>query len=137
VPVLGNLRDLDPEKGILGLMDLAREYGPIYRLQMPGADVVVVGSQELVDELCDESRFDKMLHRPLRQVRDFAGDGLFTAETAEENWGAAHRILMPAFGPAALAGCSTAWPTSPTRRRSSGNGRGPASVSTSPTTPPG
>jgi len=39
---------------------------------------------------------------PLRNVRDFAGDGLFTADTDEPNWGAAHRILMPAFGPAAL-----------------------------------
>ena len=35
-------------------------------------------------------------------MRDFAGDGLFTAWTEEPNWGAAHRILMPAFGPAAL-----------------------------------
>jgi len=26
----------------------------------------------------------------------------FTADTVEPNWGAAHRILMPAFGPAAL-----------------------------------
>jgi cytochrome P450/NADPH-cytochrome P450 reductase len=55
-----------------------------------------------VNELCDESRFDKKLHSALRGVRDFAGDGLFTAETEEPNWGAAHRILMPAFGPAAL-----------------------------------
>jgi cytochrome P450/NADPH-cytochrome P450 reductase len=101
-PLLGNLPDVDAEKGVLGLMELAREYGPIYRLELPGADIVVVGSQELVDELCDERRFDKTLHRSLRQVRDFAGDGLFTAWTDEPNWGAAHRILMPAFGPAAL-----------------------------------
>src|SRR3954452_25433489 len=101
-PVVGNLPDLDPEKGIFGLMELAREHGPIYRLELPGTELLVVSSQELVDELCDERRFDKKLHNPLRNVRDFAGDGLFTAETAEPNWGAAHRILMPAFGPAAL-----------------------------------
>jgi cytochrome P450/NADPH-cytochrome P450 reductase len=101
-PLVGNLPDLDAEKGIWGLVDLAREYGPIYRLELLGREMVVVGSQELVDELCDESRFDKKLHAPLMNVRDFAGDGLFTAETGEPNWGAAHRILMPAFGPAAL-----------------------------------
>ncbi|TQM09076.1 cytochrome P450/NADPH-cytochrome P450 reductase [Pseudonocardia kunmingensis] len=101
-PLVGNLPDLDAEKGIFGLMELADEHGPIYRLDVPGGDLVVVSSQELVDELCDESRFDKKLHNPLRNVRDFAGDGLFTAETDEPNWGAAHRILMPAFGPAAL-----------------------------------
>jgi cytochrome P450/NADPH-cytochrome P450 reductase len=102
LPLLGNLADLDSDKGVFALVELAREYGPIYRLALPGEDLVVVSSQELVDELCDERRFDKKLHRPLRNVRDFAGDGLFTAETQEPNWGTAHRILMPAFGPAAL-----------------------------------
>jgi cytochrome P450/NADPH-cytochrome P450 reductase len=101
-PVVGNLSDLDPERGIWSMVDLAREHGPIYRLDLLGNDIVVVTSQELVDELCDESRFDKLVQGPLRNVRDFAGDGLFTADTAEPNWGAAHRILMPAFGPAAL-----------------------------------
>ncbi|GAA0943035.1 bifunctional cytochrome P450/NADPH--P450 reductase [Actinocorallia libanotica] len=104
LPVLGNLPDLDAEKGVFGLVELAERYGPIYRLELLGEDMVVIGSQELVDELCDESRFDKKLHRALRNVRGFAGDGLFTAETWEPNWGRAHRILMPAFGPAALRG---------------------------------
>ncbi|MEQ3553935.1 cytochrome P450 [Pseudonocardia nematodicida] len=98
-PVVGNLPDLDAEKGIFGLMELADTYGPIYRLDVPGGRLVVVSSQELVDELCDESRFDKKVHTPLRHVRDFAGDGLFTAETDEPNWGAAHRILMAAMHP--------------------------------------
>src|SRR5687768_6593770 len=99
LPLLGNLADVDADKGVFALAELAREFGPIYRLELPGDDIVVISSQELVDELCDEQRFDKKLHRPLRNVRDFAGDGLFTAETQEPNWGAAHRILMPAFGP--------------------------------------
>jgi cytochrome P450/NADPH-cytochrome P450 reductase len=102
LPLLGNLIDLGADKGIFGLMELAERYGPIYRLELPGENLVVVSSQELVDELCDERRFDKKLHRSLQNVRDFAGDGLFTAETQEPNWGAAHRVLMPAFGPAAL-----------------------------------
>ncbi|WP_037062825.1 bifunctional cytochrome P450/NADPH--P450 reductase [Pseudonocardia acaciae] len=101
-PLVGNLPDLDAGKGIFGLVELADEYGPIYRLELLDRDLVVVSSRELVDELCDEQRFDKKLHTPLQNVRDFAGDGLFTAETQEPNWGAAHRILMPAFGPPAL-----------------------------------
>lgn len=103
MPLLGNLPELASGEGVFGLVELAERYGPIYRLELPqGDDLVVVSSQELVNELCDERRFDKKLHQPLRNVRDFAGDGLFTAETQEPNWGAAHRILMPAFGPAAL-----------------------------------
>ncbi len=101
-PFVGNLLDLDPEKGIYGPMDLAKEYGPLFRLEVLGRELLIVSSQELVNELCDESRFDKKLHSALQGVRDFTGDGLFTAETQEPNWGAAHRILMPAFGPAAL-----------------------------------
>jgi len=100
-PLLGNLPDMT-RGGAESLVDLARAYGPIFRLQLPGRELVVVSSQELVNELCDEKRFDKKVHAALRQVREFTGDGLFTAETQEPNWGRAHRILMPAFGPAAL-----------------------------------
>lgn len=42
------------------------------------------------------------MHGPLREIRAFAGDGLFTAFEKEPNWGKAHRILMPAFGPMAM-----------------------------------
>src|SRR5262245_43375765 len=101
-PVVGNIPDLDAEALVQGLMRLAREFGPIFRLEVAGREMVVVGSQALVDELCDERRFDKKVHRPLENIREFAGDGLFTAYTQEPNWGKAHRILMPVFGPAAL-----------------------------------
>ncbi len=57
-----------------------------------------------MNEVCDETRFGKKLHRPLQFVRDFAGDGLFTANTDEPNWGRAHRLLMPAFGPLGVRG---------------------------------
>jgi cytochrome P450 / NADPH-cytochrome P450 reductase len=101
-PLLKNLKDLDPKGPIQGLMRLARTYGPIFRLSLPGRDMIVVSSQELVNELCDEHRFDKKVHAPLENIRAFAGDGLFTAYTQEPNWAKAHRILMPAFGPAAI-----------------------------------
>ncbi len=101
-PLLKNLKDLDPERPVQSLMRLARLYGPIFRLQLPGREMLVVSSQALVDELCDEQRFDKKVHAPLENIRTFAGDGLFTAYTHEPNWAKAHRILMPAFGPAAM-----------------------------------
>lgn len=103
-PVVGNIPDLDPHAPVQSLIRLARQYGPIFRLELPGREMIVVSSQELVNELCDEKRFDKKVHAALQQVRDFAGDGLFTAETQEPDWGKAHRILMPVFGPAALRG---------------------------------
>src|SRR6266545_750496 len=59
---VANLFDLDPHKPMESLMKLAREYGPIYQLATPGsAPRAIVSGFDLVDELCDESRFDKML----------------------------------------------------------------------------
>lgn len=103
-PLLGNLRELDQDSPIQSLMRLAREFGPIFRLDLPGRSPIFVSSRELVHELCDEERFDKRVHAPLQEIRAFAGDGLFTARTDETNWGKAHRILMPAFGPIGLRG---------------------------------
>jgi len=101
-PILGNLREIDVRAPAQSLMRLARTYGPIYRLRLPSGDRLVVCSQALVHEVSDDTRFDKKVHRALENIRDFAGDGLFTAYTEEPNWGKAHRILMSAFGPAAL-----------------------------------
>ncbi|WP_068426999.1 bifunctional cytochrome P450/NADPH--P450 reductase [Piscicoccus intestinalis] len=104
-PVVGTLYAIDPEAPVQSNMKLAQQYGEIIKHQFPGRPpVYFVSSQRLVDELCDESRFDKRVHTPLENIRAFAGDGLFTAYTPEENWGKAHRILMPAFSPVALKG---------------------------------
>jgi cytochrome P450/NADPH-cytochrome P450 reductase len=101
-PILKNLKDLDPKGPVQGLMRLARIFGPIFRLSFADSDMLVVSSQALVNELCDEKRFDKRVHAPLKAIRALAGDGLFTAYTQEPNWAKAHRILMPAFGPASI-----------------------------------
>ncbi|HYF65853.1 MAG TPA: cytochrome P450 [Herpetosiphonaceae bacterium] len=101
-PLLGNVPELDSDGVIQSLMELARELGPIFRITTPARTSLIISSQELVAEACDEARFDKFVHGPLQHIRDFAGDGLFTARTAEANWGKAHRLLMPAFGPLAM-----------------------------------
>lgn len=102
--LLGNLLALGTTTPIQDMMKLAREYGPIYWLDMMGKPVVVVSGFSLVDELCDETRFDKSVKGALRRVRAFAGDGLFTAYTQEPNWSRAHNILLPNFGQKAMQG---------------------------------
>ena len=98
-PFIGNLRTVDGDAPVQGFMRLARIHGPIYQLDFSGSPLIVVSSQALVDELCDESRFGKRISGALKNIRDFAGDGLFTARSDEPNWAIAHRLLMPAFGP--------------------------------------
>src|ERR1700730_10113675 len=101
-PILGNLLNLDRAGPVQGFMRLAKKYGPIYKLALRKTFLVVVSSHELVNELCDEARFDKSIDGALRKVRQFAGDGLFTAETSEPNWQKARNILLPNFNQRAM-----------------------------------
>ncbi|MEP7355763.1 MAG: cytochrome P450, partial [Anaerolineales bacterium] len=103
-PVLGNLLDLKPPNPVQSLMALARQFGPIYRMRLPDRKFVVLSSQALVNEVCDETRFHKNLSPALRNVRAFAGDGLFTSWTHEPNWHKAHSILLPNFSQQAMQG---------------------------------
>jgi cytochrome P450/NADPH-cytochrome P450 reductase len=56
----------------------------------------------MINEVCDEKRFKKTLKSVLGVVREGVHDGLFTAFEDEPNWGKAHRILIPAFGPLSI-----------------------------------
>ncbi len=102
--LVGNLPDIGADSHVQNFMRIAQEYGPIVQLDFPGRQLVLVSGFDLVDELSDESRFDKKVWSPLRKVRQFAGDGLFTAETQEPNWHKAHNILMPNFSTKAMQG---------------------------------
>lgn len=100
--LLENLLDLSATSPIQDMVRLAREYGPIYRLEMRGRVAIVLSGYELVNEVCDEKRFDKSIRGALRLVRRFSGDGLFTSKTEEPNWSKAHNILLPNFGHRAM-----------------------------------
>ncbi|WJR80590.1 cytochrome P450 [Bradyrhizobium sp. NP1] len=101
-PVVGNMLSLDSTAPVQHLARLAKELGPIYWLDMMGAPIVIVSGYDLVDELSDEKRFDKAVRGSLRRVRAVGGDGLFTADTNEPNWGKAHNILLQPFGNRAM-----------------------------------
>ena len=104
--LVGNLFDVDAAHPLEGLADLARKYGPIYRLEVPGlGSRIIASSFELVDPLCDESKFDKNVGGGLRALASGpAGRGLFTSETEDPNWRKAHNVLLPAFSTDAMRG---------------------------------
>ncbi|WP_176736405.1 cytochrome P450 [Oligoflexus tunisiensis] len=104
LPILGHAHHFIGADFIHGLMKLSRQYGPLFELRMPGDRVLVATDYALAEELCDEKRFGKRVGGPLKHVRRFAGDGLFTAMNTEENWAKAHQILMPAFSMKAIRG---------------------------------
>jgi cytochrome P450 / NADPH-cytochrome P450 reductase len=103
-PFLGNILDLSSTSPVQDLMVLARDIGPIFQLHMMGTPITIAWGYPLVDELCDESRFEKSVRGAVAKAREFAGDGLFTAYTSEPNWSKAHNILLPNFGNRAMVG---------------------------------
>ena len=102
--LIGNLLELSAGHHVQDLMKLAKEYGPIYQLNLPGRSMIIVSGYDLVKELSDETRFDKKIWTPLHNVRPFGGDGLFTSWTYEPNWQKAHNILLPNFSMRAMQG---------------------------------
>ncbi|CAJ2504411.1 Uu.00g118050.m01.CDS01 [Anthostomella pinea] len=103
-PLVGNITDVDPEAPILSIQHLASQYGEILSLTMFGKRRIFISSHKLLNEVCDEKRFGKLVAANLEQLRHGTHDGLFTAQNYEENWHLAHRILVPAFGPLNITG---------------------------------
>ncbi|KAI0823975.1 cytochrome P450 [Trametes gibbosa] len=103
LPGLGNIDAIDKDLPIKSLHELAQKYGEIYELNVVGNKMIVINSRALMNEISDEKRFSKKIAANSNQLRNAAGDGLFTARVPEEkNWGIAHRLLMPIFTPGSV-----------------------------------
>ncbi|USW48179.1 Putative Flavoprotein-like superfamily [Septoria linicola] len=102
-PIIGNVLEVTGDVPINRIIQLGKQYGEIFRLTILGRRLVLVSSQALADELCDEKRFHKYVSAPLAELRDGVHDGLFTAHDGEANWTTAHRTLTPAFNPLNVA----------------------------------
>ena len=105
VPLLGNMFEIKQATMMQDLMTLGREWGPIFTLSTPTGPRYIVYGLEMVDDLCDDSRFDKLVgvsQRELRKTHESAG--LFTADTDDPLWRSAHDILLPSFSTWAMKG---------------------------------
>jgi cytochrome P450/NADPH-cytochrome P450 reductase len=105
IPHVGGLPttlDLIGGEAIRKLMQIARKHPGIFELQTPGQKVIVVYDPDLVEEVCDEQRFDKLPRLRSISKHSIVGDGLFSAWTYEPNWARAHSILMPNFSQPAM-----------------------------------
>ena len=103
LPVVGNMFDVPAERTIVTLMGLVREYGPMIRLRTPAGDRFVASGLAMIDDLCDDERFDKLVGDGQKAVRSFGRSaGLFTSDTDDPNWSKAHNILLPNFSQQAM-----------------------------------
>jgi cytochrome P450/NADPH-cytochrome P450 reductase len=103
LPFIGNVRAIDLAQPIESLRSLAHEYGPIFKLTSPAGISVVVSGVDLVSEICDDARFDKVITAGLSILAEGPVDaGLFTAHTDDPMWARAHGILMAPFSMQAM-----------------------------------
>ena len=104
LPLLGNLLQIPREQMAQYFTEVSRDFDGVFEMDFAGVRIPFAFSADLVEELCDETRFRKVIRPPLSLLRDIVGDGLFTAKSEEAPWGMAHRILMPAFSQRAMRG---------------------------------
>ncbi|PIL35108.1 cytochrome P450 [Ganoderma sinense ZZ0214-1] len=103
LPFIGHVTHIDSTDFSKSLNLLAQQYGDIYELSFFGDRRIIVNSYKLTNEVCDDKRFPKTVNGALDELRHGLGDALFTAYGPEEqNWGIAHRLLMPCFGTASI-----------------------------------
>lgn len=96
-PFVGDVLGADRAGPLQSTMARGAGLGPIFELNVFQQKFVFVAGAGLAAELCDESRFGKALSPGLVALREFSGDGLFTAYSDEPSWQLAHDLLRPAF----------------------------------------
>jgi cytochrome P450 len=96
-PIVGDVLGADAAIPLQSTMRRTADLGPIFELKIFDQLFVFVSGAELAAELADETRFEKALSPALVALREFAGQGLFTAYNDETNWALAHDLLRPAF----------------------------------------
>ena len=105
VPLLGNMLEIKQATMIQDLMKVGREWGPIFKMTTPRGPIYVVYGLEMVNDLCDDARFDKLVGLSQREFRKtHKSAGLFTADTDDPLWKSAHDILLPSFSTWAMKG---------------------------------
>jgi cytochrome P450 / NADPH-cytochrome P450 reductase len=94
-----NLGELNRDFMMSSFWRLSEIYGPIFSLNLVKRKVVVISNHELINEVSDDTHYEKMVAGVQESVRVFVKNGLFTSYSDEPEWGIAHRTLVPAFGP--------------------------------------
>lgn len=77
--LLGNLPDIDPSFAAKSFWRLQELYGDIYELDLLNRKVVIISNYDLISDVLDDNRYEKVVTGPLKELRPFVKDALFTA----------------------------------------------------------
>ncbi|KAI9363256.1 cytochrome P450 [Pilaira anomala] len=102
LPMVGNLYDMMPDL-CAGWAKQFSAYGNVASVSIFGTELVATNDPAIAEIFCKESEyFTKKITNTLKEIKDFAGNGLFTSDSDDDEWKLAHKILMPAFSPRAI-----------------------------------
>ncbi|ORY94519.1 cytochrome P450 [Syncephalastrum racemosum] len=102
LPFVGNLPEMLPNI-TMGWCRMFADYGPLVSISILSNEVIGTNDPAIAELFAKESEyFTKKLSAGLLQVKNFAGQGLFTTDTDDMDWKLAHKLLMPAFSPRAI-----------------------------------
>lgn len=103
LPLLGDLLTIDFTSPVLGTTDKLRSSTDgIFEQRIFALSAIALSDAALIEEVNDETRWQKHVGPLVDKLRLTLGDGLFTAYNDEPNWHKAHNILMPAFTKTAM-----------------------------------
>jgi len=98
VPLLGNLRQIQPGRFHRNMEDWAREFGPVYRFTMVRRSFVVVADRDTIAGILrDRPDTFRRSTRTARMLEAAGTRGLFTAEG--EEWRRQRKLAMRALTP--------------------------------------
>jgi len=79
-----NLGELDPTFAVSSFWRLADIYGPIFSLNLVKRRVIVISNHDLINEVCDDTHYEKLVTGVQESIRIFVKNGLFTSYSDEE-----------------------------------------------------
>jgi cytochrome P450/NADPH-cytochrome P450 reductase len=78
-------------------------YGNLASVSVLGTEMIGTNDPAIAEIFAKESEyFTKKIGATLKEVKEFAGNGLFTSDSDNDEWKLAHKLLMPAFSPRAI-----------------------------------
>ncbi len=83
---IGNLGEIDPAFAPSSFWRLADIYGPIYSLNLVNRKVVVVSNYDLINEICDDTNYEKTVVGAQETIRVFSKNGTCVSLCCSPRW---------------------------------------------------
>jgi cytochrome P450 / NADPH-cytochrome P450 reductase len=79
-----NLTEIDSNFAASSFWRLAEIYGPIFSLNLIKRKIIVISDYELINEVCDDNLYEKLVTGVQENIRPLTKNGLFTSYSDEE-----------------------------------------------------